>query len=627
MTSAHAAAPANVTGAACVPEPRESALLSVSDLRVSFTKPRSAHSTEVVAGLSMSVPAGGSVAIVGESGSGKTVSMRAMLGVLPDTAHVTGEALFEGRNLVGMPEPDLRRIRGTGIGMIFQNAMSALNPTRTLKVQLTEHLRWHGIASGAEARRRAVDALDRVGIPDPERRIRMYPFQLSGGQRQRAMIAMAIVAGPKLLIADEPTTALDVTVQRQVLDLLQDLRRDGLAIVMITHDLGVARYLCDDIVVMRHGQVVENASMRSFISAAQHGYSQHLLDTALDVTTAVGENDIDDDPVEDVTATTALAHPSPGVGGDQAELLVVRDLAKVFHGRGGDVTAVTDLSLTIPRGETIGVIGESGSGKSTLARLITRLTEPTAGDITFGGTDVLRLSGKRLKAWRRQVQMVFQNPYGSLLPHQTVAANVVEPLRVHKVGTKAWRRERALELLTMVGIPESRADQYPRQFSGGQQQRVAIARALALEPALLVCDEPTSALDVSIQAQVLELLQDLKERLGLSMLFITHNLAVAQRLCDRAIVMANGCVVEVASTDTLFTRPQHPYTQALLAAVLPIRAELPPRSGVTAALDRVPVEQEGDLVEITAGHWVRTKRSADDFAKPQVLTQKGLTQA
>ncbi|WP_298326097.1 ABC transporter ATP-binding protein [Haloactinopolyspora sp.] len=537
------------------------------------------------------MPANGALAIVGESGSGKTVSMRALLRLLPDSAVVSGTAEFDGTDLLKLSEDELRAVRGPGIGMVFQNAMSALNPTRTLKAQLTEHLRWHGSCGRKEAVDRAIDALDRVGIPEPQRRIRMYPFQLSGGMRQRAMIAMAIVARPRLLIADEPTTALDVTIQRQVLDVFTKLREDGLAVVMITHDLGVARYVCDDVVVMKDGQTIETASMDQFVSHAQQPYSRRLLDAAPDVTT-----DGNDTPGESRDDTRA------------DPVLQARNLVKVFQGRGGDVHAVDDVSITINANEAVGVVGESGSGKSTLARLIMRLIEPAGGMVTFDGHDLLTAAGSELHGLRRRVQMVFQNPYGSLLPHLTAMANIVEPLRVHKVGSPAERRARALELLELVGIPRARAHAYPRQFSGGQQQRLAIARALALEPQLLVCDEPTSALDVSIQAQILDLLDDLKRRLGLSMLFITHNLAVAQRLCDRVVVMASGHVVEAGPTRTIFTNPQHPYTQALLAAVLPIRTAPMPWQANTAIDTR-----SGDLVELAPQHWVR---SATAHANP-----------
>src|SRR5690606_26346742 len=399
--------------------------------------------------LNADVPANGALAIVGESGSGKTVSMRALLRLLPDSAVVSGTAEFDGTDLLKLSEDELRAVRGPGIGMVFQNAMSALNPTRTLKAQLTEHLRWHGSCGRKEAVDRAIDALDRVGIPEPQRRIRMYPFQLSGGMRQRAMIAMAIVARPRLLIADEPTTALDVTIQRQVLDVFTKLREDGLAVVMITHDLGVARYVCDDVVVMKDGQTIETASMDQFVSHAQQPYSRRLLDAAPDVTT-----DGNDTPGESRDDTRA------------DPVLQARNLVKVFQGRGGDVHAVDDVSITINANEAVGVVGESGSGKSTLARLIMRLIEPAGGMVTFDGHDLLTAAGSELHGLRRRVQMVFQNPYGSLLPHLTAMANIVEPLRVHKVGSPAERRARALELLELVGIPRARAHAYPRQFSG-----------------------------------------------------------------------------------------------------------------------------------------------------------------
>ncbi len=573
-------------------------LLSVRDLKVTFTQPRSKKTSVVVDGFNLDITPGSSVAVVGESGSGKTVSMRALMGVLPDTATVTGSAVYEGKELIGMPENKLRRVRGAGIGMVFQNAMSALNPTRTLKVQLTEHLKWHGITNRAEATRRAIEALDRVGIPNPDTRIKMYPFQLSGGQRQRAMIAMAIVAGPKLLIADEPTTALDVTVQRQVLDLLKDLRRnEGLALAMITHDLGVAKYMCDDVVVMRYGEIVEAKSMQGLLDGAEHPYSNQLLDAAIDVVVPDLTN------IADISSDAAPADEVPETELDESQMLVTAtDLEKIFRGRGGEVRAVTDVDISIARGETVGVVGESGSGKSTLARLLTRLIEPTEGDVSFDGADVLGLKSAGLKAWRRRVQMVFQNPYSSLLPHLTVVDNVLEPLRVHQVGTKEEQYHRALDLLSLVGIPEDRAENYPRQFSGGQQQRIAIARALSLEPELLVCDEPTSALDVSIQAQVLDLLEDLQERLNLSMLFITHNLAVAQRLSDRIIVMANGTIMESAPTDDLFGSPQHEYTQSLLSAILPIRHD-PATVDEEAGPPRASID--GELTEVRPGHWVR----------------------
>ena len=581
-------------------DPSNGTLLSVRDLSVSF-RTRSGTTSTVVESLSLDLPAGGALALVGESGSGKTVSMRAMLKLLPENAEVGGQVHFAGKDLLALSPHALQAVRGREIGMVFQNAMSALNPTLTLKRQLTEHLLWHRICTRAEATDHAIAALDRVGIPEPRRRVTMYPFQLSGGMCQRAMIAMAIATNPKIIIADEPTTAVDVTLQRQVLDLLKDLQGDGLSLIMITHDLGVARYSCDDVVVMRHGRVVESTSMPDFADVAKAPYSRQLLDAAVDVDLSV---------VESAEATAAptidpQSRATVPTGADGRFLLAADDLVKIFHGRGGDVVAVNDVSLRIGPGQTVAIVGQSGSGKSTLARLVMRLVEPTDGDITFDGRDMLETHGADLRRMRRQMQMVFQNPYGSLLPHLSISANVAESLRVHQIGDAAERRAKAVELLELVGIPAERADYYPRQFSGGQQQRVAIARALALEPQLLVCDEPTSALDVSIQAQILDLLADLQNRLDLSMLFVTHNLAVAQRLADRIIVMANGHVVESAATMDLFHRPRHPYTQALLAAVLPVRGE-PLSWNPESTVD----VDSGDLVEAVPGHWVRTSSSA-----------------
>lgn len=554
-------------------------LLSIRGLRVVF-RDRMGRENVAVDDLSADLVRGRTLAVVGESGSGKSVSMRALLHLLPSTAHVSGEAWFAGDELIGKHEHQMQPFRGRRLGMIFQNAAQAFNPTLTLKRQLTEHLLWHGLCGPKEAVDRAIDALDRVGIPDPARRIRLFPFQLSGGMLQRAMIALAIVAQPEILIADEPTTAVDVTLQRQVLDLLLSLRDDGLSIVMITHDLGVARYTCDDVIVMQRGHVVERGRMATFAQTARTEYARTLLDGALDVT------------------TQARHHERQVV---EPQLVTAHGLTKVFAGAAGAVTAVDSVDVSVGTGEAVGVVGESGSGKSTLARLLLRLIEPTMGDITFEGVDLLDAGRRSMRTVRRSAQMVFQNPYGSLMPHRTIAANVAEPLRLHRVGTAKERRNRAITLLEQVGIPRERADHYPRQFSGGQQQRVAIARALALEPKLLVCDEPTSALDVSIQAEILQLLTRLRQEFNLSMLFITHNLAVAQEICDRIVVMTRGKIVESAPTDELFAHPRHPYTRALLAAVLPIRDDPRPWEPIG------PLDLEGQqLVEVVSGHWVRT---------------------
>lgn len=561
-------------------------LLAIENLSVRFTN--EGETTTAVHSLSMTLEPGKAVALVGESGSGKTVSMRSILGLLPGSARVEGSARLAGRELLSLSPTERRRVRGNEVGMVFQNALTALNPTRTLKVQLTEHLAWHKICGPREATARAIEALRRVGIPEPDRRINMYPFQLSGGMRQRATIAMAIVTNPTVLIADEPTTALDVTVQRQVLDVLKQLRNDGLGIVMVTHDLGVARYFCDDVVVMRHGSVVEAAPVLRFVTNPRADYSRALLDASPEIT------------------TTTNAQESARSTHERGESDIVRavGVSKTFQGRGRNVIkAVASVDLSIARGETVAVVGESGSGKSTLARMVMGLIPVDEGAISVDGLDIAKLSRADTRQFRRRTQMVFQNPFGSLLPHRSAADNIAEPMRVHRVGSKQGRYLRALELLELVGLPASRASDYPRQFSGGQQQRIAIARALALEPALLICDEPTSALDVSIQAQVLDLLEELKMRLNLSMLFITHNLAVAQRMSDRIAVMRRGQILESAASDELFRNPLHSYTEALIAAVLPLRSDaLPSQNAVDSETD------SGQLEEVAPGHWVRINR-------------------
>lgn len=533
-------------------------LLTIRDLTVGFALPDGVK--DVVHGLDLSLPRSGALALVGESGSGKSVSMRSILGLLPSNARVRGSAVLSPQDgaeldLVGAGESRLQRVRGNQIGMVFQNAMEAFNPSVPLGRQLAEALLWHGACDRRTAYRRAVEALADVGIPEPERRIKMYPFQLSGGMRQRAMIAMAIIARPELIIADEPTTALDVTVQKQILDLLAELRDRGMALLMITHDLGVARYLCDDAVVLRHGQLVEEAPVEQLLTSARDPYSQSLVDAALDLG---GESP-----------------QLPDEDGDEVEPLVrAESLTKVFSSRGGHVVAVDNVSFTLEPGSTLSVVGESGSGKSTLARMALHLITPTSGAVTFDGNALADLSASELRLVRRDMQMVFQSPYGSLLPSSTVSENIGEPLRINRIGTKAERRAKAAELLRLVELDTGYLDFYPRQLSGGQQQRVAIARALALEPKFLVADEPTSALDASVQVQVLDLLHGLQEQLGFAMLLITHNLAVAERLAHQVMVMQHGKVVEHGPIEQVFRSPSEEYTRDLLDAVLPVRLGL-----------------------------------------------------
>ncbi|MGP9708534.1 dipeptide ABC transporter ATP-binding protein [Brachybacterium sp. AOP24-D1-21] len=568
-------------------------LLDISDLRVTFDMP-DGSTVNAVNGLDLQLAENGSTAVIGESGSGKSVSMRAVLGLLPKNARVTGSAKLDlgsgdAIDLLQAGHQQLRRVRGREVGMVFQNAMESLNPSLTLARQLTEPILWHGLGTKQEAHKLAVRALGDVGIPEPERRITMYPFQLSGGMRQRAMIAMSTITRPRLIIADEPTTALDVTVQKQILDLLRSMREDGMSLVMITHDLGVARYLSDDGVVLRHGEVQEAGPMRQLLTAPESPYTRVLLDSAMDIRPPE-ETTISSDTGSDQytgpnqgTASSASAASTSSAPSAASEpsipreepvpLVAVRDLVKDFPGATGPVRAVDQVSFDLPAGSTLGVVGESGSGKSTLARLVLRLIEPSSGEVRFDGKDVLAMNRRELREQRRAMQMVFQSPYGSLLPSSTIAENIEEPLRINRIGSKATRRATVLDLLSKVDLPTHFENLYPRQLSGGQQQRVAIARAIALEPALLVADEPTSALDASVQLQVLELLEDLRQELGFSILLITHNLAVVERFADQVLVMKSGKVVEKGSAFEVFTHPREEYTKTLLSAVLPVHAD------------------------------------------------------
>lgn len=549
-------------------------LLDVENLHTSFRR-RGGSSSTAVEGFDLTVRTDHSVAIVGESGSGKSVSMRSLLRLLPKSATIgSGTAEYRGRDLLSMPMPELRSIRGRRIGMVFQNAMEALNPTLTLERQLSEVLLWHGMASKSEARRMSVQALGDVGIPEPEKRVKDYPFQFSGGMRQRAMIAMAIIAEPDLLIADEPTTALDVTVQLQILDLLRGLRESrDMSLIMITHDLGVARYLCEDALVMQEGEVVERGSMQHILTAPSHPYTQRLLGASIEI------GDPHGDPLEAPRHGAAAVAAERAVDGhrpaapDARPLLRTVGLGKSFRTRGGVDRAVDDVSLDLRAGTTLGLVGESGSGKSTVARLVMGLHPADEGQIFLEGTDLVESSTRKRRPARHRMQMVFQNPYGSLLPHFTAGGNISEPLRLHGIGTREERRDKVAALLELVGLSPDDAQRYPQQFSGGQQQRLAIARALITDPEILVCDEPTSALDTSIQAQIMDLLQELQHRLGLTVLLISHNLAVIQAMSDHVAVMRKGRIVESGTNDQVFSAPEHPYTQQLLDAVLPIRSD------------------------------------------------------
>jgi peptide/nickel transport system ATP-binding protein len=534
-------------------------VVSVRDLSVAFPAP-GGRVVRAVDGLSFELAPGAALGIVGESGSGKSATALALLGLHRGTpARVTGDVSVSGVSLASATPGQVRRLRGAQIAMIFQDPLSALDPYFPVGAQIAEVYRLHTGASRSAARRRAVEVLDHVGIPQAARRAGAYPHEFSGGQRQRALIAMALACQPRVLVADEPTTALDVTVQAQILDLLHRLRTEtGMALLLVTHDLGVIAGTVDDVLVMRHGAAVERGPVERVLAAPQHGYTRSLL-------AAVPRVDV---PRAGVPRVATSAAPA------REPLLRIVDLHRHFAvghrllpGRGRQVRAVDGVTLDVYRGETLGVVGESGSGKTTLARMVVRLLAPTAGRVEFDGTDLARLPERALRPYRRDLQMVFQDPVSALNPRRAVGDSIADPLRAHGHRDERVIRRTAADLMSRVGLDPDRYDRYPHEFSGGQRQRVGIARALILQPRLLVCDEPVSALDVSTQAQVIALLAELQRDLGLTMVFVAHDLAVVRQVSDRVAVMHNGRLVELADADTLYTTPQHDYTRTLLAAV------------------------------------------------------------
>ncbi|MCR8827773.1 ABC transporter ATP-binding protein [Pseudosulfitobacter koreensis] len=534
-------------------------LLDVADLSIGF-----GTAQPVVQRVSFSVRPGETLALVGESGSGKTLTCRSVLRILPGSAQLRSGSIRFGRegavqDLLSLPERKMRSIRGNHISMIFQEPMRSLSPLHRIGNQVTEVLKLHRSKSGSDARKQVLETFEQVGFADPERVFRAYPFELSGGMRQRAMIAMAMVAKPDLLIADEPTTALDVTTQAQVLGLIKDLQRaTGMAVILVTHDLGVVANMAEKVVVMNKGRVMESGPAAAVLSAPQHGYTRRLIAAA--------------------PMIPQVAAPSAPQMHDDL-ILDMQGVSKTYQMRGGawkapvHVHACIDVNLSLPRGRTLAVVGESGSGKTTCARIALGAEKPDAGSrVLFRGKGsdaplpVHAMDRAQRTQFQRSAQMVFQDPYSSLSPRMRIQEALTEPMEIHGLGTRADRREKAAEMLRWVGLSPDMLGRFPHAFSGGQRQRLSIARALTLDPQLLVCDEPTSALDVSVQDQILTLLEDIQARMGLSYLFISHDLAVVSRIADEVAVMRQGVIVEQAPPDTLFYSPQHPYTKALIAA-------------------------------------------------------------
>ncbi|MEW2009098.1 ABC transporter ATP-binding protein [Microbacterium sp. NPDC078814] len=530
-------------------------VLSIDGLAVAFRT--GSELVTAISDISIDIAAGETVAVVGESGSGKSTTAAAVNRLLPENGVITaGSIRFDGRELTDLPENAMVSLRGAGIGLVPQDPMSNLNPLLRVGEQIGEALEVHGYTSGDATKARVVELLEMVGIPDAARRATQYPHEFSGGMRQRVLIAMGLACKPRLLIADEPTSALDVTVQRRILDQLDQLTDElGTAVFLITHDLALAAERADRIVVMFRGRVVEEGTSADVLGNPQHEYTRQLLAAAPSL------------------ASRRDALPAREVAVDAVPFVEIRDLRKEFplrNAKAGEpqtFTAVDGVSFSIRRGTTVSIVGESGSGKSTTANMVLGLEDATSGAILFDGTDLTTLRRKELFALRRRVQPVFQNPYASLDPRYTVEQSIAEPLRVHRIGTAASRHARVLELLEQVALPAAMAERLPHELSGGQRQRVAIARALALEPELVVLDEAVSALDVLVQAQILDLLADLQKRLGLSYLFISHDLAVVRMISDEVHVMQRGVVVESGTPESIFDTPQHPYTRELLAAI------------------------------------------------------------
>jgi peptide/nickel transport system ATP-binding protein len=565
-------------------------LLKVENLKIDFKTEDSV--VQAVRGISFSIAPGQTVGLVGESGSGKSVTSLAIMRLIatPPGQITGGQINFNGRDLLQISEKEMRGVRGCKISMIFQEPMTSLNPVFTIGDQIAETLILHKKMTRSEAMARTLELLEQVGIPDPAKRINSYPHEMSGGQRQRVMIAMAIACEPDLLIADEPTTALDVTIQKQILELIASLQKKyGMSVLFITHDLGVIGDIADHVVVMYKGQIVEQGSKEKIFRDPQHPYTKGLI---------ACRPSLDKSPLRLPTITDFMTEDGRERSFDKSRLFVeksarpvteknpvlleIKNIKKhfaieknIFGKVSAWVKAVDDVSLQVRRGRTLGLVGESGCGKTTLGRTLLRLIEPTSGQIFYNGRDITQFSSREMRELRRKVQIIFQDPYASLNPRMTIGSTLIEPMIIHNLAkTKEERQQRAAALMKRVGLDPAMLNRYPHEFSGGQRQRICIARALAVEPEFIVCDESVSALDVSVQAQILNLLLDLQEDLGLTYIFISHDLAVVKYISDEVAVMNKGVVVEQANAIDIYKNPQHEYTRKLLGAIpkgIPLR--------------------------------------------------------
>ncbi len=547
-------------------------LLELKDLKISFTS--STGVVDAVRGVNLTIYPGQSVAIVGESGSGKSTTAMAVIGLLPGTGKVTGGTiLFNGEDITGLSDKEMQHYRGSDIGLVPQDPMSNLNPVWSIGTQVKESLRANNVVEGSEANKRVVELLQEAGLDDAERRAKQYPHEFSGGMRQRALIGIGLAARPKLLIADEPTSALDVTVQRRILDHLEGLTHElGTAVLFITHDLGLAAERASHLVVMHRGRVVESGPSLDILRDPQHPYTQRLVKAAPSLASARIQS-AQEHGIESSELLAGKAEAS------DEEVIRVENLTKEFDIRGEKgakkkLLAVDDVSFSLRKGSTLALVGESGSGKSTVANMVLNLLDPTSGKVFYKGTDLSTLGSSELFEMRRKLQVVFQNPYGSLDPMYSIYRCIEEPLVVHKTGNRKEREARVAELLDMVAMPRSTMRRYPNELSGGQRQRIAVARALALNPEVIVLDEAVSALDVLVQNQILQLLAGLQEELDLSYLFITHDLAVVRQTADDVAVMRQGKLVESGTVDEIFANPTESYTRDLIDSVPGLGIEL-----------------------------------------------------